>query len=624
MDFSDILRRDWWQPAGKVLLLTVLALCGVRAAPGAEPLPAPVADQFPQEELVSEILILGNDTIPVTKVSEQLSTRVGRPFDRAIVQRDVRRLANLGWFIDVKPLYEATPEGRVVIFQVVERPTIRYVNYIGNEKVSDKKLAKETGLKAGGSVDPYAVEEGRRKIKENYAGRGYNKVQITILEGSKPTDQGIVYLINEGTSQRVWDVQFIGNEFVSAGRLKTIIKSKPPILKLFKGYLNRQQLDADVDQLTAYYRSFGYFQAKVSRKIDYNEKGNWVTLTFVIDEGLRYKIRNVKFLGNTKFEPIAMAAAATLTAGQPFEQSKVRRDTLWLQELYGSHGYVFADIRPEPVFLEEPGDLDLLYHIDEGEQFRVGRIFIHIGGDNPHTRIQTALNRMTLRPGDIFDIRELKASQRRLEASGLFHSDPASGVRPKITYRLPEDAGIEYARAAGGVRGQHGLRGQSPDDFGPRVLPPPAATVPPPAATVPRRPRSASAVLSGTGLSGTGLDVHVECENWEHYQKWLESEAESVEGQSTPASEANDSKSLFQNQLGGIQRPEKSARPNSFGTCSKTTSSSWPTANGNRHSVDDHRDSPASSRQQKRQLWKSAEGDNGTFRHQPRWRRHSK
>ena len=516
MNFSDNLLRGWWQSARKVLLLAIVATCFEPSAMAAEPLPAPAADQLPQEELVSEILILGNDTISATKVSEQLSTRVGRPFDRAMVKRDVRRLANLGWFIDVKPLYESTPQGRVVIFQVVERPTIRYVTYLGNKKISDKKLAKETGLKAGGAVDPYAVEEGRRKIQEYYSGRGYSKMQVTILEGSKPTDQGIVYLINEGKLQRVWDVQFVGNEFVSDGRLKHIIKSKPPILKVFKGFLNREQLDADVDQLTAYYRSFGYFQAKVSRKIDYNEKGNWATLTFVVDEGLRYKIRNVKFLGNTKFEPEAMAAAAKLTAGESFEQTKVQRDALWLQELYGSHGYVFADIRPEPVFLEEPGELDLLYHIEEGEQFRVGRIFVHIGGDNPHTRIQTALNRMTIRPGDIVDIRELKASERRLVASSLFHSDPASGVRPKITYRIPEDAGTEMAHASRGVRGQ------SPDEFGPWVLPPPTTpppTTPPPTSTT---PRSAS-----EALSGSGVDVHVQCEDWEHYQQWLKGEAES-------------------------------------------------------------------------------------------------
>ena len=57
------------------------------------------------------------------------------------MQRDVRNLANLGWFVDVKSLYERTPQGRIVIFQVVERPTIRYVQYVGNTKVKTRRLA---------------------------------------------------------------------------------------------------------------------------------------------------------------------------------------------------------------------------------------------------------------------------------------------------------------------------------------------------------------------------------------------------------------------------------------------------------------------------------------------------
>ncbi len=521
MDFSDYQLRNSCLSGWSIFLILAALLFGIapqHAMAGPE-LVSPVAQAKPQEELVSEIRILGNDTISATQVAGHLGTRVGRPFDRTVVQRDVRTLANLGWFIDVKPLYEATPQGRVVIFQVVERPTIRYITYLGNEEIADKKLEKETGLKSGGAVDPYSVEEGRRKIKQYYEGRGYNKAQVTILEGTKPTDHGIVYLIHEGTLQRVWSVEFIGNEFVSDGRLKTIIKSKPPVLKLFKGYVSREQIDADVDQLTAYYRSFGFFQAKVSRKIDFNGKGNWATLTFVVHEGPRYQIRSVKFLGNTKFEPTAMASAAKLNAGQPFEQTKVQRDALWLQELYGSHGYVFANIRPEPVFLEEPGELDLLYHIDEGDQFRVGRIFVHIGGDNPHTRIQTALNRMTLRPGDIMDIRELKASERRLQASSLFHNDPASNTRPKISYRIPDGTDLEFAKAprrrsapSSNVPQGSGMRGQSPDNLGPRVLPPP----------------------------GNGAEVHIECDNWDHYQQWLESENAATQenrGGVVPASE---------------------------------------------------------------------------------------
>ncbi|MCH2115304.1 MAG: BamA/TamA family outer membrane protein [Pirellulales bacterium] len=458
-----------------LLVFIGMASCGLESF--AQESPPATARGGAAGEMVTEIRILGNDTIPTGKVSEHLTTRVGRPFERAVVQSDVRRLANLGWFIDVKPLYQTTPLGRIIIFKVVERPTIRYVTYLGNEVLSDKKLAKQTNLKVGGAVDPYAVEEGRRKILEHYQDRGFNKVQVVVFEGNKATDQGITYLINEGRSQKVWDVDFVGNDFVSDSRLSAIIKSKPPKFMVLKGYLNREQIDKDVDLLTEYYRSFGFFQARISRKLEPNAKGNWVNLTFVIYEGERYRIRSVRFMGNTKFEPTALASTAKLTAGDPFEQTVVARDALWLKELYGSHGYVFVDVRPETVFLEEPGDVDLIYHIDEGERFRIGKILVNIDGDNPHTRIQVALNRMSMRPGDVVDIREIKASERRLLQSGIFHADAATNIRPTITYQISESSGIDFVerppvREASQGSGAPGIRGQSPLPTGPTVLPP--------------------------------------------------------------------------------------------------------------------------------------------------------
>ncbi len=116
-----------------------------------------------------------------------------------------------------------------MIFKVVERPVVRYVEYLGNYGIRTKKLAKETDLKVGGPVDPYAVQEARRRLVDLYHRNGYNNVQISILEGDKPTDHGIVFVINEGTAQKIWKVEFVGNEFVSSSRLKTKIDSKPPI-----------------------------------------------------------------------------------------------------------------------------------------------------------------------------------------------------------------------------------------------------------------------------------------------------------------------------------------------------------------------------------------------------------
>jgi len=483
---------------------------------GSTPSTPPPSQLAPTEELVAEVRIIGNETTSTTQVITNITTRAGRPFDETVVQRDVRTLANLGWFVDVKSLYERTPQGRIVIFQVVERPTIRYVQYVGNTKVKDKTLGKQTLLKVGGSVDPYAVQEGKRKLRDYYVSKGYNNIQISILEGDKPTDQGVTYLIHEGVAQRIWKTKFVGNDgdFVSDSRLKTLIKSKPPILYMFKGFVDRDKIEADIAAITDYYRAHGYFQARVSRMLDDDEEGDWSTLTFVIHEGIQSKVRNVSVMGNSKFEQKPLEEKLVLKGGLPFEQAKMQKDAQWLQELYGSQGYVFADVQPETIYLEEPGQVDLRYDIKEGDRFRVGRIFVHINGDNPHTRIQTALNRVTLRPGQIMDIRELKASERRLIASSLFHSDPQSGQRPKISYRIPEDAEIGLAERPTG-----NVRGQSPDVLGPPVLPPlgSAVTLPAPPVVVdnPAPP-----------LQQGDAEIHYYVDDEEHFRRWQEAEVQ--------------------------------------------------------------------------------------------------
>ena len=421
-------------------------------------------------EDVVELRIVGNKTIPTSQIVNQIQTRRGRPFDPKIVQRDVRKLASLSWFVDVKPLYEKTPAGRIVIFQVVERPTIRYVEFLGNQRIRDKTLTKEIDLTVGGAVDPFAVEDGRRKITALYKKNGFNKTQISVLEGNKATDQGVVYIINEGVSQRIWDVDFVGANFVSARRLKTRIQSKPPMMLLFKGFVDREQIEADTQALTDFYRSFGFYQAKVGRKIEFNDQGTWANLTFVVDEGPRYEVRNVSFMGNQLLSNNSLEMGLRMPAGKPFERANMNNDIEWLKELYGSQGYVFADIRAEQVLLEEPGQLDLVYHIEEGKRWRVGRILVNINGEHTHSRIQTALNRLSLKPGEILDIREVRASERRLQASGLFLTDPVQGVAPKITFRIPELESIEFTgdRRNGPAAG---MRGQSPDPAVPEALP---------------------------------------------------------------------------------------------------------------------------------------------------------
>jgi outer membrane protein insertion porin family len=479
-------------PAPVFLLLTAItvqhasAQFGETSPSGGPAISAPASaprQAVPAKEMVVEVRIAGN-TMPVEKIKPFIRTREGRPFDKDVVEEDVRRLDSSKMFVNVETFFQRTPQGRIVIFKVLERPMLVDVKFVGNSKVSKKKLQKEAGLKAGDPLDPFAVEEARRKIEEYYRTSGYDKARVTLLEGDKPKDHRAIFLVNEGVKQKVQYVTFVGNTIASDARLRTQIKTKHPVLYLFSGELDRKELDEDVQRLTAYYRGLGFFCARIGREVreydgsedtdpdvmasralrnlDQFETVQWIVVKFIIDEGPRYKIGNVSVSGNSKYTSEELLTDLNLKSGDYFNQAKMTGDIATIQDKYGGVGYVFADVKADPRFLEEPGTLDLVYKINEGDRYRVGKIDVQIKGEYPHTKITTVINRLSLHPGDIVDIREIRASERRMRASQLFESNPANGGAPKIVYS-PPDKDIDEEDNKTQLARKPKYRSQSPD-----------------------------------------------------------------------------------------------------------------------------------------------------------------
>jgi outer membrane protein insertion porin family len=439
------------QPAGGITPLPPAAPPATTAATG------PAVDEANR---IVEVRIEGNHATDVSKLPK-LVTRAGQIFDAQAIEEDVRTLHRCRKFVDIHPKYVRVKEGVVVIFQVVERPMLRYVKYVGNQRVPSRTIRKKAEIEVGDSMDAYVVEEARRRIESYYHEKGYDAAKVTTIEGSKPGDKGAVFLIDEGRSRKSLWTSFVGNSIATDARLLTQIKSKPGVFWLVGGDLDRAKIDADVEMLTAYYRSLGFFQAKVGRELEVvtGGKRDWTMLTFVINEGPRYSVRNVSFVGNSKFKSEFIARDLKLTSGQPFNQSKMDADLGMIRDIYGGRGFVFADIRADPRFLEEPGQLDLVYNIEEGQRYRVGKINVRIRGEHPHTRHSTVLNRLSLRPGDILDIRKLRDDERRLKSSSLFLADAAKGEGPRIVFSKPEGEDTQIARDPK----RPGFRGQSPD-----------------------------------------------------------------------------------------------------------------------------------------------------------------
>jgi outer membrane protein insertion porin family len=427
--------------AAQVALAQLPPLTGPQNAAAPPPPPPGPASNIPPvpRQLVVEVIIAGNRTTKDYDIQKYIHTRRDREFDPEIMQADVRRLITSGLFRDVKPYTRQAENGLVVIFEVYERPRIGKIKYLGNRGIQDKKLTKEIGVKEGDPLNSYSAEESRRKIEELYHREGYPETTVSLVEGNKPGDKDLVFVVNEGNLERISWVSFEGNTIASDSILKTKIQSKPGYaLYFFGGKVDRNKIDEDLQTLTAYYRSLGYFRARVGRELAYDQSHQWLSLRFIIDEGPRYKVRSVSVEGNTKVATQPLLDFLELKSGEYFNQAEMNKDLATLTDVYGAQGHVFADVQADPRFLEEPGQLDLVYRIKEGDVFKVGEINVHIAGEFPHTRQTTVLNRLSLRPGDIIDSREVRNSERRLKLSQLFATNPTEGEPPRISVRPPE------------------------------------------------------------------------------------------------------------------------------------------------------------------------------------------
>ncbi len=397
--------------------------------------------QLGKPQLVQDVKIEGNRRIQTAEILRQLKTRPGRYFDPDLLQQDVQAIWRMSTVRRVHgPFLSHEAEGIVVTFQVEEHPSIEELTFVGNRVLSDSYLKKETGLEVGKPLNDFEVKMAREKIEQLYHSRGHAYTSVELLKTEAPGH--IVFVIYEDQRRKVRSVNFEGNSIATSGRLRVIVKTKAQTLGLFGGQLDREQVDRDVDLLTAYYFSLGFFSAKIGREVSGDPQSGAVDVKFVINEGPRFRVRDVRFEGVTQYSTDEMMAQLKLKPSdseQPFFNSDtMNEDVMTLRDTYGSVGHIFADIQAQPHFLAEPGLIDIVYRIDEGKAYRVGRVNVHIDGDGI-TRRTVVLNRVTQKPGDLIDIRKIRQSERLLRSSELFGDPTNPNSQPRIVVRPPDE-----------------------------------------------------------------------------------------------------------------------------------------------------------------------------------------
>ena len=467
------------------------------------------------EGTIVDIQVEGNKTVDTEDVIRKLASRVGRPLERKSIEKDIRNLLESQLFSDVQPFFDKSEkgDGYVLIFKVKEMPLVGRVEYRGRKGLKLKQLEEATGIKAGGRADAIKARLGEAALERLYHEKGYQKATVKLLAGDKADDKDVIYEIFEGPKFTVSHVDFLGNTFASDAVLRTKVSSKPPKLGLIGGGFSREEMEEDARKLREYYQGQGFFEIAISAVDEPASDLGHRKVTFVISEGPQYKVRNIKFEGTQKIEETTLREGLALHSHQPFRDEYRDADKKKIIEKYGNIGCIDARIDVEPKFTQEPGIVDLVYKIDEGEQYLLGEIVIK-GNDRTKEKVVRREAEMAgLVPGEPLNANLLETFQKRLQGTQYFVASPEMG-RPlniSITNRRPHDKpygeGVIPGLSLAGLTRLQDSGDELPSATGsvPLGAPAEAGEKPvriaqaPPAGTFLTQPAEGGQILDGTG-----------------------------------------------------------------------------------------------------------------------------
>ena len=412
----------------------------------------------PQKQYVIErIDFLGNRRIRTDTLKARIFSREGDPYNEETLRRDFQALWNTQFFEDVKLRVEDSakrPDGKIIIFEVKERPQIRRIRYDGIHSVSESDILdrfkeRKVGLSVESQFDPTKIKKAEVVLKELLGehGRQFAKVTPEYERIASSNAVILVFKVDEGPKVKVGKIKFKGNHAFSDRKLiRAMHHDRPYAIPMYfwnidvmsKTY-DREKLSEDLEVgIRGLYRDNGYFKVSVGDPILENvdteghrmgvplvtgkTHGKAVNITIPIEEGDRFRMGTLKIVSADPDKALslkvdALKAAFPLKQGDIFSTEKVRKALETYTKIYGEYGFI--DFTPEPD--TEVDDvkkiINLTLRFDEQKQYYVRRIDF---SGNTTTRDKVIRRELLIDEGQLFNKRLWELSILRLNQLNYF------------------------------------------------------------------------------------------------------------------------------------------------------------------------------------------------------------
>ena len=333
-------------------------------------------------------------------------------------------------------------------FHLALRPRVSAINYIGLKKSEREDMEQKLGLLKGNQITPNMIDRAKILAKKYFDDKGYKNADIQITQRDDVTAKNQVILdifVDKKEKMKVHEIIIEGNEKLSDSKIKGGLFRKGAFAKIHEaGKLSSflkskkytpERYKEDKQKLIEKYNELGYRDAVILEDSVWNFDDKHVNIYLKVDEGKKYYIRNITWVGNTVYPTNRIGNRAGLSdvlgmkKGDVYNQKlmnkRLSEDDDAVGNLYWNNGYLFYNLQPTEINIV--GDsIDLEMRIQEGPQAHINRVRI-----NGNTRLYENVIRRELRtkPGDLFSKEALQRSARELASMG--HFDPEQ-IDPKV------------------------------------------------------------------------------------------------------------------------------------------------------------------------------------------------
>lgn len=424
-----------------LILLGVLLILPARAQEqSTEETPVILYSGTPKKYEIADISVTGVDNMDPNTLIGLSGLTVGQiitvPGDE--ISSAMKRLWRNGLFENVKIIASKIVEDKIYLeISIKQRPKIKDIIYHGVKKGEITELEEKIGLIRGSQVTPNILDRSEILIRRYYNEKGYDNAEIRVQQQEEVDQDGLVYVdiyIDKKEKVKVNSIVLQGNTALDDKLLKKVMKKTNE-----KGYFNDllrtkkfvdDEFENDKENIISKYNELGYRDAYiVSDSIVHNVEDNTVDIYLTVDEGGKYYLRNINWVGNTVYNSEDLAEVLRMKSGDVYDQKKLRERTMDDEDavgnLYYNTGYLFYNL--DPVEANVVGDsIDLEMRIVEGPQARINRVNI-FGNDRLYENV--VRRELYTRPGDLFSKEALTRSYTNVAQMG--HFDPQT-INPKL------------------------------------------------------------------------------------------------------------------------------------------------------------------------------------------------